>query len=90
MESSAHETSPGLGEKESTVPLRRLNIHLRINNTRVDAFSLYLKPKDGYGGPTYFMNKGRQGLLVAAATADKETVDGSAVTVRLHGQLVRE
>lgn len=39
---------------------------------------------------TYFMNKGRQGLLVAAATTDKETVDGSAVTVRLHGQLVRE
>lgn len=36
------------------------------------------------------MNQTRQRLLVAAAAADEEPADGSAVAVRLHGQLVTE
>lgn len=34
-ESSAHETAPGLGQEESPVPLRRLNVHLWVRNKRV-------------------------------------------------------
>lgn len=34
-ESSAHETAPGLGQEESPVPLRRLNVHLWARNKRV-------------------------------------------------------
>lgn len=36
------------------------------------------------------MNEGCQGLLVAAAAAYEETINWSAISIRLHRQLVTE